>query len=34
MQKMLALANDGIDRLFEMQRKLLSSFLPSVLDEK
>ena len=34
MQKMLALANDGIDRLFEMQRKLLSSFLPSVLEEK
>jgi len=34
MQKMLALANDGIDRLFEMQRKLLSSFLPAVLEEK
>jgi ribonuclease PH len=34
MQKMLALANDGIDRLFEMQRKLLSSFLPAILEEK
>jgi ribonuclease PH len=34
MQKMLALANDGIDRLFEIQRKLLSSFLPSLLEEK
>jgi ribonuclease PH len=34
MQKMLALANDGIDRLFEMQRKLLSAFLPSILEEK
>jgi ribonuclease PH len=34
MQKMLGLANDGIDRIFEMQRKLLSSFLPSVLEEK
>jgi ribonuclease PH len=34
MQKMLALANDGIDRLFELQRKLLSAFLPAVLEEK
>jgi ribonuclease PH len=34
MQKMLALANDGIDRLFETQRKLLSASLPSLLDEK
>jgi len=34
MQKMLGLANDGIDRIFEMQRKLLSSFLSSVLEEK
>jgi ribonuclease PH len=34
MQKMLALANDGIDRLFEIQRKLLSSFLPALLEEK
>src|SRR5262252_3214173 len=31
MQKMLGLANDGIDRLFERQRSLLSSFLPSLL---
>jgi ribonuclease PH len=34
MQKMLALANEGIDRLFERQRSLLSSFLPSILEEK
>ena len=34
MQKMLALANEGIDRLFDMQRKLLSAFLPSLLEEK
>jgi ribonuclease PH len=34
MQKMLALANDGIDRLFELQRKLLSAFLPAILEEK
>jgi len=31
MQKMLQLANDGIDRLFERQRSLLSDFLPSLL---
>ncbi len=31
MQRMLALANDGIDRLFERQRSLLSDFLPSLL---
>jgi ribonuclease PH len=31
MQKMLQLANEGIDRLFERQRSLLSSFLPSLL---
>jgi ribonuclease PH len=34
LQKMLALANEGIDRLFERQRSLLSSFLPSILEEK
>jgi len=34
MQKMLGLANDGIDRLFEAQRKLLSASLPSLLEEK
>jgi ribonuclease PH len=34
MQKMLTLANEGIDRLFERQRSLLSSFLPSILEEK
>jgi len=34
MQKMLALANEGIDRLFETQRKLLSGFLPALLEEK
>ena len=34
MQKMLALANDGIDRLFETQRKLLSASLPALLEEK
>jgi ribonuclease PH len=31
MQKMLQLANEGIDRLFDRQRSLLSSFLPSLL---
>ena len=31
MQKMLQLANDGIDRLFERQRSLLSDFLPALL---
>jgi len=31
MQKMLQLANEGIDRLFERQRSLLSDFLPSLL---
>jgi ribonuclease PH len=31
MQKMLQLANEGIDRLFDRQRTLLSSFLPSLL---
>jgi ribonuclease PH len=31
MQKMLQLANDGIDRLFERQRSLLADFLPSLL---
>jgi ribonuclease PH len=31
MEKMLSLANEGIDRLFERQRSLLSSFLPSLL---
>ncbi len=31
MQRMLALANDGIDRLFVRQRSLLSDFLPSLL---
>jgi ribonuclease PH len=31
MQKMLQLANDGIDRIFERQRSLLSDFLPSLL---
>ncbi|PYQ10578.1 MAG: ribonuclease PH [Acidobacteria bacterium] len=34
MQKMLQLANEGIDRLFDKQRGLLSSFLPSLLEEK
>jgi ribonuclease PH len=34
MHKMLVLANEGIDRLFETQRKLLSAFLPSLLEEK
>ena len=34
MQKMLVLANEGIDRLFDRQRSLLSSFLPSILEEK
>jgi len=31
MQKMLALAVEGIERLFERQKGLLSSFLPSIL---
>jgi len=31
MLKMLHLAGDGIDRLFERQRSLLSDFLPSIL---
>ena len=31
MQKMLGLANEGIDRLFDRQRSLLSDFLPSLL---
>ena len=31
---MLQLANEGIDRLFDKQRGLLSSFLPSLLEEK
>jgi ribonuclease PH len=31
MQKMLQLANEGIDRLFDRQRSLLSEFLPSLL---
>jgi len=31
MQKMLQLANEGIDRLFDRQRTLLSGFLPSLL---
>ena len=31
LQKMLSLANEGIDRLFERQRSLLSDFLPSLL---
>ena len=32
LMKMLALANDGIDRLFETQRKLLTAFLPALLE--
>jgi ribonuclease PH len=32
MLKMLQLANDGIDRLFEAQRKLLTAFLPALLE--
>ncbi|HEU5180661.1 MAG TPA: ribonuclease PH [Candidatus Polarisedimenticolia bacterium] len=32
MLKMLELANDGIDRLFEAQRKLLSAFLPALME--
>jgi ribonuclease PH len=31
MQRMLQLANEGIDRLFDRQRSLLSDFLPSLL---
>jgi len=31
MQKMLALAVEGIERLFERQKSLLSGFLPSIL---
>jgi ribonuclease PH len=31
MQKMLQLANEGIERLFERQRSLLSDFLPALL---
>jgi ribonuclease PH len=31
LNQMLQLANEGIDRLFERQRSLLSSFLPSLL---
>jgi ribonuclease PH len=32
LKKMLALANEGIDRLFERQRALLASFLPALME--
>jgi len=32
MRKMLGLANEGIDRLFEKQKSLLASFLPSLME--